>query len=106
MYDEVCKYVYYNGLFVTELEGAVPACAALIVKNNERLEYHAGTKGISPEYKFISDAFDGTKDIPKTKYSHPFAPETYYINEPEDGSDNISFQNMNIYFPCLIRADF
>jgi len=104
MYDKVCKYVFYDGQFLTELEGAIPACASVIVKNNERIGYKQSTKGSAPEYFFISEEFDGTKDLLKTKYMHSFTPETYYINEPEDGSDIISFQDMNVYFPEAATA--
>lgn len=73
----LCKKVFADGLLVEELEpGAFPACATVIVKNNERLRYRRGTKSGEIEYSFTYDEFDGAKN--NTKYWHPFDPEVSY----------------------------
>lgn len=100
--DGFCRKLFGNGCLIGAIEkGTIPGGPVLIVKENERVVASVPTKGGTVNYTFISDAFNASKNQPKTKDNYSWE----WLNEAQGNNSNIvNASTLNSINPDIITA--
>ncbi len=100
--DGTCKKLFGNGCLLGTIEkGTIPGGPVLIVKESERLAASIPTKGGEVEYSFLYDAFDASKNEPKTKDIY----SAEWLNEAQgNASDRVSPSFLKDINPDILQA--